>query len=239
MRRNDRPLTLLAAALPALMLTATGCGPDFRYLRIEGQSAMREGRYAEALDHFRRAYEKQPGNAQNLYDLGQVYLHYGRRKVDEGNQPAALRDLDRSIGYFSQAIEAHPGMQAAILAKNEALELQGRYDDALAEVEWASAFIGPAAREQILLAREFEERGDYDTALLRFRQAVAMERRNPTAHAEFAQFLKRRGHREMAIRHFEIAYRLKPTERGVAAALTAYGQPLPRTVDAVPAPGVD
>ncbi|MEE9296774.1 MAG: tetratricopeptide repeat protein [Phycisphaerae bacterium] len=217
------------SATAILCLSTIGCGPNFRQLRKQGQRALTEQNYAVARDCFERAYRKQPGDAENLFDMGTVHLIRGKERVADGNQPAALRELDRAIWYFSGAIESHPGMQAALVGKNQALELKGRYDQALDEAVWATAFVGPRAREQVYLARELEERGDYDAALLRYRQAVAMERDNAMAHAALGQFLHRRGNREMALVHLKTAYKLNPLEPDVAGLLTNLGQPLPRT----------
>ncbi len=231
MRRNNVGSTglILLSMATGVILPLIGCGPDFRRLRSEGQTALLKQNYPVALDRFRRAHRIWPADAENLFDLGTVHVQYARRRAADGNEPAALRELDRAISYFSRAIETHPGMRAALAAKNEALELEGRYDEALVQAEWASEFVGPRAREQVYLARELEERGDYDRALLRYRQAVAMERDSAAAHAALGEFLHRRGNREMAIKHLKTAYKLNPVEPGVARLLTSLGEALPRT----------
>ncbi len=208
-----------------------GCGPSFRYVRYEAVRALNEGDHVIARERFEQAYRMKPGDTQTLYDLGNVHLYLARDRAETGNGPAAMRELDRSINYYSRAVEAHPGFVDALRAKNHALELKGQYDDALDTAVWATAFVGPRATEQMFLARELEERGDYDGALLRFRQAVAMERDNARAHAEFARFLHRHNRREMTIRHLRIAYKLNPFEPGVADLLTDLHQPLPRTTE--------
>ncbi len=211
------------------ILLIPACSRDFRRCRVEGQRALMDHNYAVARARFERAHHIWPGDAENLFDLGTVHLYYAKALVTEGNQPAAARELDRAVRYFSRAVQARPGMQAALAAKNEALELKGLYDQALEQAEWASAFVGPRAREQVFLAGELEQRGDYDGALLRYRQAVAMERENPMAHAAIGQFLHRRGNRPMAVSHLKTAYKLNPLQPGVARLLTELGEPLPRT----------
>ena len=217
------------AVTALLLVSAAGCGPGFQQLRWQGQRALSNHNHAFALDCFERAYQKRPGNVENLYDLGALHLARGKRNMSDGNSPAALRELDRAIWYFSGAIESHPGMQAALAGKNRALELKGQYDKALGEAEWASAFVGPRAREQVYLARELEERGDYDGALLRYRQAVAMEQDSAMAHVAFGEFLHKRGNIPMAIVHLRAAYKINPLEPGAAKMLTSLGEPLLRT----------
>ena len=222
---------VLSSVLVVISVSAGGCGPDFRQLRRDGQTALRARDYVAAQERFQQAYRMWPEDAANLCDMGTLATIYAKQRLAEENQPAALRELDRAINYFARAIKAHPGLQQAWRGKNEALELKGRADLALRDAEWAMAFVGPSARQQLFLAGELEERGDLDGALLRYRQAVAMEPNNPRAHAEFGTFLHRMENDEMAIVHLNRAYTLSPVEPGVAKLLTELGAPLPRTTE--------
>ncbi len=135
--------------------------------------------------------------------------------------PAALRELDRAIGYFSSAIDEHPGHFSSMEGLNVALELKGQFDEALERAEWAAEFVGPSARQYVFLARELEERGDQDDALLRYRQAVAMEPDNATAHAAFAKFLLRVPNEAAAVHHLLAAYKIDPNDPWVLEELSA------------------
>lgn len=208
-----------------------GCGPNFGQLRLEGQRALLDENYALAQASFERAYAIWPEDAENLFDLGSVRMVYARELMAEDNRPAAMREVDRAIEYFDRAIESHPGTLSALVARNEALEFKGRYDDALAGAEWAMTFVGPSARAQLFMARELEERSDLDEALLRYRQAVAMEPDNAGTHAALGQFLLRTGKRGPAIAHLKLAYQINPLEPGVAKMLGAQGVALPRTTE--------
>jgi len=206
-----------------------GCVPNFRQYRVDGQRAFLDGRFAAARGDYRQALRLRPEDADNLFDLGSVCMVFARRALAEHQRPAATRELDRAIEYFSRSIEAHPGSQASLIAKNDALELRGKFDEALRDAEWAMTFVGPSARAHLFMADELEERGDFDGAMLRFRQAVAIEPDNPKAHASFGRFLLRLGDRKAAVDHLNRAYELNPLESGVAESLTDLGQPLPRT----------
>jgi tetratricopeptide (TPR) repeat protein len=210
---------VLAAVLLPMMVT--GCGPSYRKLRIEGQRAMLDGSYGAARSLFLQAEDKSPSRVQNLHDLGVCSVYLARQKFTETNRAAAMRELDQAIAYYERAIEVHPGHRASQEGLNIALELKGQFDKALEQAEWVAEFVGPSARQQIFLANELEERGDIDGALLRYRQAVRMEPRNPEAHAAFAEFLNRRNNEKMAIHHWQIAYKLDPSNRKVAQALIA------------------
>ena len=122
-------------------------------------------------------------------------------------------------------------MQEALRGKNRALELRGYADEALAEARWANTFVGPSATQQIFLASELEERGDLSGALLRYRQAVAMEPNNPNALVEMGRFLVRRGRTQEALVHLKKAYSIDPAQISAAEVLL--------TLEGSPAPGAE
>lgn len=209
--------------LPALTvsLMAAGCAPQYHVLRRQGQSAMAAGAFGPARYFFQQAHELSPRRIDNLHDLGVCSVMLAREKLHQMNRPAALRELDSAVAFFSRVLHLHPGHIAALEGKTTALELKGRFDDALKEAEWAAKFVGPAAKHYVFLAKELEERGDVDGALLRFRQAVAIEPENSTAHVAFARFLFRHNNETSAVRHLQAAYRLNPTDAWVTDQLVA------------------
>ena len=154
-------------------------------------------------------------------------MKLARARFEYGDQVSAMRQADLAIQYYGHALEVHPGHQASLEGLNRALELKGQFDKALQQAEWATEFVGPSSKQQIFLARELEQRGDIDGALLRHRQSIAMEPSNPAAHVAFAEFLFRQGKDEPAIKHLQHAYRLDPMNRKAAEQLIAHNA-LPR-----------
>lgn len=215
----------------AASLAAAGCGPTYLQLRRNGQTAMIEQDFVVARTFLEMADEKNPQQADNLFDLGDCCVMLARNQFELGNRSAALRELDRAVGFYDRAITARPGHRAALRGKNIALELKGQFDAALGQAEWAAEYIGPSAEQQVWLAHELEERGDYDQALRRFRMAVAMEPKDAGAHVAFAEFLLRRNNEAAAVAHYQAAYRLDPKNRAAAEALIARGA-LPEVVPA-------
>ena len=207
---------VVAAVVAALLLASGGCAPSYRQLRFEGQTVMLKGDYGAARQLFVRADSASPQRIENLHDMGVCSVVLAKQKFEQRNHAAALREVDAAIGYYDRAIATHPGNQACLEGKNIALELKGQFDAALKHAEWATRFVGPSAKQQVFLANELEERGDFDGALLRFRQAVAMEPKNPTAHIALAEYLFRRDNDPQAVKHLQIAYRLDPFNREVA-----------------------
>lgn len=210
--------------LAAVSLTATGCaGVQYRELRKDGQRAMLSGMYGPAKIFFQQADEKQPRQVANLHDLGVCAMMLARERFEQGNHAASLREADAAAAYYTQALDVHPGYQPALEGKSRALELKGQFDEALKHAEWAVKFVGPAARQFLFLAQELEERGDVDGALLRYRQAVAVESDNFQAHVAFAQFLLRHSNEPAAVHHLQVAYRLNPNNPWVLDQLASRG----------------
>jgi len=218
-------LLVVAAGMPAL----TGCGPDpdFRELRLAGQRQMVAGNYAAARGLFRQAHEQIPESADNLHDLGDCCLYFAREEFQRRNAAAALREVDAAVEYYQRSINAHPGYSASLLGKNIALELKGQFEEAVRVAEWAAEFVGPSARQQVFLAAEMEQRGDLDAALLRYRQAVAMEPDSARAHRELGGFYLRTDRPQQAVEHLTRSYRLDPGQGDVAETLLELGAELP------------
>jgi tetratricopeptide (TPR) repeat protein len=207
------------------LLALAGCGPDpnFRELRLAGQRQMIAGNYGAARGLFRQAHELTPEDAANLHDLADCCMYFAKQRFSERNVAAAMREVDGAIAYYQRSINAHPGFQASLVGKNLALELKGQFEEAVRVAEWAAKFVGPAARQQVFLAHEMEERGDLDAALLRYRQAVAMEPESATAQAELGSYYQRIGEEDLAIERLKRAYQLDPSQPGVRAALVELG----------------
>jgi len=179
--------------------------------------------YGPANYFFRRADELKPRQAANLHDLGACSVMLARTKFKEMNHAAAMREVDAAISYYTAVLDVDPGHEASIVGKNIALELKGQFDEALQHAQWAAEFVGPAAKQYVFLARELEERGDRDGALLRYRQAVAMEPGSAEAHRAIAEFLLRNRNETAAVKHLQAAFRLDPTDKWVLAQLAERG----------------
>jgi tetratricopeptide (TPR) repeat protein len=171
---------------------------------------------------FRAAVLREPEKQESAYYLARCCRIAAERKFAEQDVPGALRELEEAIFYYGQAIEAYPGYAAAVEEKAAALELKGEYSEALKLSMWAKDNAGRTVRQLVNVAAEFEQRGDMDTALTRYRQAVAVEPDSALAHAELGRFLARRKRYDRALASMERAYQLDPSEPGVAADLAKF-----------------
>lgn len=206
----------LGLALIVLLLAAGGCGPTAKMYHQEGLREYRLGNYDAARGMFRAALLKKPEKQESAYYLARCARIAARRKLEERDVAAAMRELDKAIFHYGQAIESYPGYAAAIEEKTEALELKGKYDEALELSIWAKDHGGRTVRQIVNVAREYEQRGDMDASLTRYRQAIAVEPDSALAYAELGRFFARLGRTADGVRALETAYRLSPSEPGVA-----------------------
>src|SRR5215470_13437507 len=88
----------VAAALPLFLLLLNGCRSASSYL-AKGNSLFDRGDYAEASLNYRKALQKDPGNADSSYRLG-------LSELKENKPAAALQD-------FLLAVRLAPDHQAA------------------------------------------------------------------------------------------------------------------------------
>jgi len=188
---------------------------------------MEAGNHAAARGLFVAAYEMVPENVDNLCELANCHVAIAGGYTKRDNQLAAVRELDRAIEYYNRAIMSYPGNTRALEGKNLTLELRGKYGQALSTAQWASKYVGPSAKQQIFLAKEYAERGDVDQALLAYKQALAMEPDNPATHWAIAYFYLDLGKQEQAIAHLQQAYQLDPNQTFVANELLRLGAKVP------------
>lgn len=205
------------------LVVLVGCGPNYRELRVQGQRLMLQGEYGTARVFLRQAEEKRPQRIDNLHDLGVCSMMEAQAKFRQLNYPAAMREIDAAIDYYSRALRELPGHLASLEGRNIALEQKGRFEAALDQSKWAAQFVGPSARQFLFLAQDLEERNDKDGAMLRYRQAVVVEPHNAEAHRAFARFLLKHRNERAALYHLRTAYRLDPADTWVQEQLAARG----------------
>ncbi len=204
-------IPLVLVAMFCLAMLFAGCTPNYQQLRHEGQEAMLRGDYGPARYMLLNAEDKAHRRSDNLHDLGVCSVMVAKQKFEERNHAAAFRELDNAIAYYRRSIDERPGSQAALEGLNIALELKGQFEEALKHAQWTVEFVGPSAKQYIFLAEELEQRGDVDGALLRYRQAVAMEPENAKPYVAMAKFLMRHNN-DAAYSYLAEAQRLDPED---------------------------
>lgn len=233
MTHTDAPKRMEWSGVPLILIgifciivLLAGCEAQYPTLRREGQLAMLDGQYGPARYLLLNADNKEHRKVENLHDLGVCSVMVAKQKFRERNQAAAFRELDNAVAYYRRAIDDVPGHQASLEGLNIALELKGQFEAALNHAFWTAEFVGPSAKQFIFLGQELEQRGDFDGAMLRFRQAVTMEPRSAQAHIAIARFYIRHGQRDAAEPYLVEASILNPKDPWVREQLAGRSRPV-------------
>lgn len=208
------------------VLLLTGCGPTPREFHRFGLHHYYQGDYVDAIAMFRGSLEQGPERPDSQYYLGECYRQIARKKVAAGEMPAAMRYFDQALLRYNKAIDSHPAHAPALRAKSDVLAGKGKIDESLATARWAGEHLGNierGARFYVDWGRRLEDQRDYDSAKLRFDQAVAVARNDAWVHVQLGAFYQRLGDTGRATAAYREAYRLDPFEPGVTRALAALG----------------
>lgn len=213
-----------AALAGVLLAIMAGCAPDKDDLRELGVSRYRNKQTTESMAYLRQVLEIDKSDAEANYYMGLNYRSIAARKFLDGDIPAAQKACDTAIMYFTQAIRTWPNYMVAVASQNEALEARGKFDKALeTAAQVASNTRGSSADHYVFLADEYRERGDYDNALRNYKIALSMDANSAKAYAGLGRLYVLTGDRSMAADSYRRAHEIRPTEPGVAEALTQLG----------------
>jgi tetratricopeptide (TPR) repeat protein len=207
---------LAALGFAAVALFAVGCTADVKDIRAEGIEQFRSRQYVESMATLRHGLDLNPNDAQSNYYMGLNYQANAARKFRDGDVAAARRELDTAIVYFTQAVKSWPNYMAAVSAKVEALELRGKYDEALAVAERVADNNRGAAAHFIYLGNEYRDRADYDNALRAYKIALSTDPNSSKAYAEMAKMYLRIGDTALASDSYQRAQEINPSEPALA-----------------------
>ncbi len=216
------PFSMLPLGLLPLAFAA-GCTPDVSDVRREGVEQFRNNQYVESMATMRHVLELSPNDAQANYYMGLNYRASAARKFRDGDVAAARRELDTALVYFTQAIKSWPNYMVAVASKNEALELRGKYDEAIAVAERVASNNRGQAEHFVFLGNEYRERGDYDNALRAYKLALSTDPTSSKAYACMGQLYQRVGNTALASDAFRRAYELNKGEPAAAEFLATHG----------------
>lgn len=161
--RPDGPAWLRAGLVAVLLAGVVGgCASREQVLmesKMQGDAALREGRYADAAREYELYLERRPGRAEVLYDLGRAYTGMG--------EASAARES------FSVAYELDPVNPAYIEALARAMASNGETAGAFEMLE-RIAIDSQRSDAYLRLGTLLLEEGLADEAVLSFRTAAEL-----------------------------------------------------------------
>ncbi len=193
-----------------LWQTVVETAPDhYRGHNNLAKELLAQERWAEAVEHYKRALELHPGIAEGHRNLGQALMTIGRAALKEGRRPLYDQLLRRSIDQQRKALALKP-------------------DLAEAHADLAVALID-LAREDRRRGHKDEAARKRDEAIRHCREALRLQPRNALTHGTLGAALFTKGDRTQAIYHFRRALKLQPdyqAYQNLAYALEKTGQHL-------------
>ncbi len=157
-----------------------------------------EGRVDEAIAHYKRAIDIEPGYAP-------AYNNMGTALKAKGDLDAAVSTYERALAVMSHYPDAHYNLANALIE-------QGRPDEASAHFRVALRSIPGEARVHNNLGIALAAEGKLVEAIAAFRTALTTDPQSAITHRNLGDALTSRGQLAEGVQHLRRAIELAPTE---------------------------
>ncbi len=195
-----------------------------------GSALTKDGRTAEAFEHFAAAVQIKPGYAKARVNLGMAYADRADATAAAAQYAEALRldptsamahynwglllaqsgSLDEAEQHYREALRLDPRYAKAQNNLGWALAARGRTDEAIAAYREALRIDPTLAAAHNNLAVALEDAGRPDEALEHYEASVRLTPDDPKARFNFGALLAGRGRIDDALRELHAASRLAP-----------------------------
>jgi len=209
--------TIAALILASTIILTTGCAQDINQLRTQGIDQFRDRQYVQSMASLRHVLELYSNDARANHYMGLNYRAMAVQKFRQDNLPAACRELDTAIIYFTRAIKTWPNYMEAVACKNEALEARGKYQAALELAEKVAQSNRGISEHYVYLGNEYRERGDYDNAIKSYKIALASNPNSANAYVSIGKLFLKINDKASALEAFRKAYQLNPNDQSTTS----------------------
>ncbi len=172
------------------------------------------------ISSFQKAVELDPTNPALLTELGKAYLISASRLTQQANQSTpeqksrleleASEQLSRALEQFSRAIALKPDYSPAHFQEVLALELQGKFSEAIDKLERLRASIPQDLDVLFELGSLAYNTGDYNKAEEAFITITRLVPNHSNAHFGLGLVYQQRGEKEKALAELEKVLELNP-----------------------------
>jgi Flp pilus assembly protein TadD len=172
-----------------------------------GVALQQDGKFDDALDHFRQAIRFFPQYADALNNCGALLERKG--------------DFDKAADHYAKALQADPN-DAKAAANLAMIRLrEGKVAEARSILEQGLSKNPEAGRLHFCLGILLDKEGNREAATVQFAAAVQAEPGNTMAFQNWAMALRSLGKREDAIAKLRAATQLEPRNLTIRACLAA------------------
>jgi tetratricopeptide (TPR) repeat protein len=172
-------------------------------------------------EHFKRAWELFPGDAEVLFQFGVLHETFATDRIQNVVKSAVLpTDVSFDIGsprgelrqaenLLKRAVEAQPEFPEARLHLGRVSGLLGRHADAVREIETAAAALDDpflAYFAQLFLGQELESLGQFDASRAAYERAAAAYPHAQSPYLALGHLAQRQGNLAAALKALGLAF---------------------------------
>jgi tetratricopeptide (TPR) repeat protein len=187
------PLAILLALVAVSLVTRK---TSARAAFDQGEATLIRGEPAQAVTHFTRAIELQPGYAKAYGNRGLAYF-------EQGNFDAAIADFD-------EAIRLDPQLSGAYVNRAAWYIQRGRPDQAINDLTEAIRLEPDLVQAYVNRSFAFNAKGEYNRAIADCNEAIRLDPRVAEAYLNRARAYEKKGDRIRAEADHEEAMRISP-----------------------------
>ena len=165
-----------------------------------GYSYFVQGKYREALSHFKAALGREGALANELADLQFLigFCHY------------SLGASDTAIANFDEAIRLDPKIAAAYNDRGILYQAKGDYDKAIADYDEAIRIDPKNVEPHNNRAAAYQVKRDYDKAIADYDEAIRIDPKRVEPHNNRGILYQAKGDYDNAIADYDEAIRIDP-----------------------------
>ena len=124
----------------------------------------------------------------------------------------ALKDFDKAIGIYSEAIDKMPGFAPLYSLLGDVYRAVGKHEEAIVEYKMARWIDSLCFSAYSGLVQAYEEMGDYDNAIITYKKFISIHPNNAVLHSNVANLYFMKGEIDEAISHYQSAITLNPKQ---------------------------
>ena len=198
------------ALIVGLLSGATGCNVGSQNAQVSGRQAFDVGNYSQAINQFQQAVNRNPRDADALYNLAASYVQVGKQQKNSQFLSNAEQLYRQSIANNPQHVAAHRGLSALLIETG-----REQYAFDLLK-EWQTR--SPQSAEPLIeLARLYQEYGDNRHATDMLADAIKVDNNNIRALKAMGRVRELQGQSSLALDNYYRVLQLDGQQTDVAA----------------------
>jgi len=204
------PKSVIALLLTSFLIACGGCNWSAARQNTLGRQAFLSGQYSQAINQFQQALNREPGNADALYNMGVTYFTLGKQARNNQWIGQGEQLLRQAIAQNDQHVDAHRSLAVLLVEsgrQNNAVELLNTWKQRHPE----------SSEPLVELARIYQEFGDQNQATNLLANALQIDGTNTRALKAMGHVRELQGQYNLALDNYLRSYQLDSRQLDVAS----------------------